>query len=79
MRVRWLYAHHEINASELRHASIHCLLQALGLPHIYRADTNNSRSLPCRGDALRHVFRLLYIATDDAGIGAEVDCALNNI
>lgn len=68
-----VYSHTEIQAPQLFHTSVCSILQTLGIPHINSPDAQNLCSWACCGDVYGHRLCFLDIATDDAGISAEVD------
>jgi hypothetical protein len=65
--------HDKINASKLFDTALDCLLQVVELAHVHRANADNLGTGPGSRNVLSDTLGLLYIATDDAGVGAEMD------
>lgn len=69
--------HHIVNGTELLDTALDGIVQVLELSHINGTDANNLGPWACRGDILSHALCLLYIATDDAGVGSKVNQRAN--
>jgi hypothetical protein len=65
--------HDKINTSKLLDTALDCLLQVVELAHVHRANADNLGTRPGSRNVLSDTLGLLYIATDDAGVGAEMD------
>ncbi len=67
------HSHAEINASELLHTHFHRLVQTLRTSDVDRANAQHLGAGASRHERPGHGLGLLDVATDDAGVGAEVD------
>lgn len=73
IRTTWGNTHDKINRPKLFCTSIRCSLQALWIPHVDVSETKHLCARSRRRNVGSDALRLLDLATDDAGICAEVD------
>jgi len=65
--------HEKVNATEFFHAGVNCFLETLYAPNVNGPNANNSATLARGSNVLCHPLRLLDIAADDAGVGAQMN------
>lgn len=64
--------HDKINGAKLLCTTLDSFFQAVEFAHVHSTNANDLGTLSGCGNVLGHALRLLDIATDDAGIGAEI-------
>lgn len=69
--------HHIVDSTKLLDATLHGSLQVVELSNIDGTDANDLGAGTRGGNVLSHCLGLLYVATDDARVGSEVNQGTN--
>lgn len=66
-------SHHKVNSSELLDTALSRVFEAFELANVHGTDANDLSARAERRNLLRSALGLLYIATDNARISAQMD------